>query len=73
MTLLRICLIRTGLFRRSYANSATRTIDVRSIPHEPNTTKVERPFRTSINDPVGEFSLNIIENVSSSFYIQKKI
>ena len=77
MTLIRTCLTRTRLFNRSwyrsYANSAIRTIDVHSIPHELNETKSERPFRTSINDPVGISSVNMIENVSSSFYIQRKI
>lgn len=77
MTLIRTCLARTRLFSRSwyrsYANSATRTIDVHSIPHELNETKVERSFRTSINDPVGISSLNMVDNVSFSFYIQRKI
>jgi hypothetical protein len=57
MTLITSCLIRarlaSRLFYRFYANSATRTIDVHSIPHEPIESKVEQPFRTSINDPVG--------------------
>jgi hypothetical protein len=56
MTLIKSCLIRTRLtcrsFYRFYSNSATRTIDVHSIPQEPIQSKAEQPFRTSINDPV---------------------
>ncbi len=56
MTLITSCLIHARLacrsFYRFYANSATRTIDVHSIPQEPIDSKAEQPFRTSINDPV---------------------
>jgi hypothetical protein len=52
MTLIRSCLIRTRWACRFYSNSATRTIDVHSIPQQSFESKVERPFRTSINDPV---------------------
>ncbi|CAF2115642.1 unnamed protein product [Rotaria magnacalcarata] len=56
MTLLASCLMRAHLVYRQcyrfYTNSAARTIDVHSTPQEPITSKVEQPFRTSIDDPV---------------------
>ena len=72
MTLIRSCLIRARVmgrsFHRFYANSATRTIDVHSIPHEPIESKSEQPFRTSITDPVGVFFREIVRRLFFLFF-----
>lgn len=39
---------------RFYAGPTMRTIDVHALHQEPAETKLDRPFRTKINDPVAK-------------------